>query len=647
MNFLSLRKLLPYTLFSFSLCFLLTPSSSSAAEIVWEVYDPSNLAKGYKVYYRLSTEQFESSIDVGNILSYKIEDLNIPFQPEETYYFAVSVYTDSAESPLSDEVSYTHQSLTTEDIDSDGDGLKDDEETTLYYTDPYNSDTDGDNISDGDEVANDTDPLTPQPTVTLLTPGNGATIPIGETILSCQAKSPNCDISHISLYSDISGTFQLDSTYYAGEIHPTEDGLTSLFHFNNSTIDSISQEYALPQDIEFSTTSQFGQSANFFGYNNSITPSDQDGRFDFTDELTIEAWVYPTSITPWDYIASKAWNTHTYPYINYALGFYNDTNTLRFAISVGGSQHMVTTDTINTFQWYHVVGTYSSTKGELKIYLNGQLADSTQISGSLDATTTPLLAGAYQYEPEESWNGLIDELALYRKALSLEEIEAHYAANVRSVIAEFPVPIENDGLYNWNCQAYDVNDSSSMAPTEFSLTTSDSEVATIIFEDAEDGSTSRWSLEEENTTNTITNTTSPDRPGKVIAFSGSPSVANQLNTFSLTDTGEFNSFNLGWSHTFQDYFVIKINISTSQGDKTLFYWPGDMTFIAGAGNAIFIGLGSESANGEWQSFTRNIHDDVRQIESINDIFSLNQFTLYGNGQIDDIKIDISSSPPAT
>jgi len=36
--------------------------------------------------------------------------------------------------------------------DSDFDGLTDDDENNIYYTDPYNSDTDGDTCSDGDEV---------------------------------------------------------------------------------------------------------------------------------------------------------------------------------------------------------------------------------------------------------------------------------------------------------------------------------------------------------------------------------------------------------------------------------------------------------------------------------------------------------------
>jgi hypothetical protein len=48
--------------------------------------------------------------------------------------------------------------VTVRSIDSDGDGLMDDEEEALG-TDPFNPDTDGDGINDGDEVDQGTDPL--------------------------------------------------------------------------------------------------------------------------------------------------------------------------------------------------------------------------------------------------------------------------------------------------------------------------------------------------------------------------------------------------------------------------------------------------------------------------------------------------------
>jgi hypothetical protein len=44
--------------------------------------------------------------------------------------------------------------------DIDGDGLTNDDETTLYNTDPENADTDGDGLSDGEEVlTHETNPL--------------------------------------------------------------------------------------------------------------------------------------------------------------------------------------------------------------------------------------------------------------------------------------------------------------------------------------------------------------------------------------------------------------------------------------------------------------------------------------------------------
>jgi hypothetical protein len=47
------------------------------------------------------------------------------------------------------------------DMDSDNDGLWDEEEINIFGTDPYNADTDGDGVPDGLEVDNGTDPTIP------------------------------------------------------------------------------------------------------------------------------------------------------------------------------------------------------------------------------------------------------------------------------------------------------------------------------------------------------------------------------------------------------------------------------------------------------------------------------------------------------
>jgi hypothetical protein len=48
------------------------------------------------------------------------------------------------------------------DVDTDEDGLSDDDELNVHGTDPLDPDTDGDGLPDGIEVANGLDPLTPQ-----------------------------------------------------------------------------------------------------------------------------------------------------------------------------------------------------------------------------------------------------------------------------------------------------------------------------------------------------------------------------------------------------------------------------------------------------------------------------------------------------
>ncbi|GAB4264983.1 MAG: hypothetical protein Kow0080_04680 [Candidatus Promineifilaceae bacterium] len=55
--------------------------------------------------------------------------------------------------------------------DSDGDAISDGDEVNVYKTSPRNRDTDGDGIIDSQEIANGTNPLTPEPTETaVLTP---------------------------------------------------------------------------------------------------------------------------------------------------------------------------------------------------------------------------------------------------------------------------------------------------------------------------------------------------------------------------------------------------------------------------------------------------------------------------------------------
>lgn len=83
--------------------------SGNSATLTWEAPTTSadgtpltDLA-GYKIYYGTSSFNYTVSIDVGNVKTYKIDDI-----PPGTYYFTLTAYdTSGNESNLSNEVSRT------------------------------------------------------------------------------------------------------------------------------------------------------------------------------------------------------------------------------------------------------------------------------------------------------------------------------------------------------------------------------------------------------------------------------------------------------------------------------------------------------------------------------------------------------------
>lgn len=77
------------------------PSSNSTATLTWNVNTSSSVA-GYKVYMGTASGVYSLPTDVGNVLTYQVNNLQV----NTTYYFAVTDYnTSGVESGFSNEVS--------------------------------------------------------------------------------------------------------------------------------------------------------------------------------------------------------------------------------------------------------------------------------------------------------------------------------------------------------------------------------------------------------------------------------------------------------------------------------------------------------------------------------------------------------------
>ncbi len=72
--------------------------------------------------------------------------------------------------------------------------------------------------------------------------------------------------------------------------------------------------------------------------------------------------------------------------------------------------------------WYHIAGTYDG--NEMRLYLDGEFLASHQVIGTVYNSW-----GVYLSWPNEPHDGLLDEVCIYNRALSLEEIYAIYSAS--------------------------------------------------------------------------------------------------------------------------------------------------------------------------------------------------------------------------
>ncbi|HSJ01294.1 MAG TPA: LamG domain-containing protein, partial [Verrucomicrobium sp.] len=110
--------------------------------------------------------------------------------------------------------------------------------------------------------------------------------------------------------------------------------------------------------------------------------------------------------------------------------------------SVGNAGYFNSADNLGA--WNHVVETFSSdgTTVTKLMYLNGELAGTTTMPhGSLSSAGINL--GTYRSANDRYWDGFLDEVGLWKRALSSEEIAALYELNYfegRSVTSLAPEP---------------------------------------------------------------------------------------------------------------------------------------------------------------------------------------------------------------
>src|SRR3989339_608036 len=116
-----------------------------------------------------------------------------------------------------------------------------------------------------------------------------------------------------------------------------------------------------------------------------------------------------------------------------------------------GTDVAISNYSVDNDTWYYVVGTYNNSK--MTLYVNGQVSSSaSQTGGIFRSNSSVQISGGY-LPTSNIWNGSIDDVMIFNRALSAQEIKALYNAGTNRLYNNFTNL--TDGNYTFKAYAYD------------------------------------------------------------------------------------------------------------------------------------------------------------------------------------------------
>ncbi|MCK4442475.1 MAG: hypothetical protein KAU90_10745, partial [Sulfurovaceae bacterium] len=182
-----------------------------------------------------------------------------------------------------------------------------------------------------------------------------------------------------------------------------------------------------------------------------------------------------------------------------------------------------------------------------------------------------------------------------------------------------------------------------------------------VYEDGENGTT-HWRITDDTPAGASVTLIAEDSDNdetreNVISLNGH----NEDNAFTIGAEEGVNSWNnqdehvLQWKMRNSEHFRVIVYVQTVQGNKRLIYTPirrdnGISTDnleihhglgISRDGDGTSYGLGTD---GRWQTYTRDLEDDLRDYDPTNRLIAVNGIAIRGNTLIDDIELLSSVEP---
>lgn len=233
------------------------------------------------------------------------------------------------------------------------------------------------------------------------------------------------------------------------------------WRFEDNFLDSSGNNNHGTQNGVLFTDGQFGRAASFNGLSSYVSIPNH-AQFNMQNEITTSAWIHRTQdnselgsiVQKWgDESNRRQWHLTL------------SDNNIRFYISTSGSNFpAVTGSVIPLNTWTHVVGRFDG--NNLQVYVNGELDSTISLVGTIHQSNIGLRIGGYgedsEYPSNRYFPGLIDEVMIFNRALSSDEIASLYNSQAN----QFENNYEDLDSGSYTIQGYAVDSSGNQFNTE-------------------------------------------------------------------------------------------------------------------------------------------------------------------------------------
>lgn len=225
---------------------------------------------------------------------------------------------------------------------------------------------------------------------------------------------------------------------------PSPSGLVAWWRAEGDASDSAGNNAGTPVGGVTFASGHVGQAFSFNASSDTGVIVPPASPLNPTEAITIEAWVRPSSF-PNGAPAIVRKDQNAVGTTQYSLSVGNGVTTGIAVMNIGGAG-TATGGSVPTNVWTHLAGTYD--RQFIRLYINGVEVTNTAATSPIPTSTENLSIGRHALFTTRNFDGLIDEVSIYNRALSAGEIAGIFAAGTQGKCPPC-APVPDSGVAWW------------------------------------------------------------------------------------------------------------------------------------------------------------------------------------------------------